>query len=358
MNITPLNAVHRDLGAKMVSFGGWDMPVHYDGILAEHHATRNNVGIFDICHMGEFMVKGPGSTEFLNRVLTTNIKTLAVGKCRYGLLLNDEGKIQDDLITYRLGETEYMLVVNASPTQSDLEWLIKHKPDDVSIRDVSEQMGKLDLQGPKSREIIEKAFKITLKELGYFSWEGIGIEINECDVEIIISRTGYTGELGFELYFSADAAETIWDLFLENGAVPIGLGARDTLRLEASLPLSGQDMDITRTPAEGNFMKFIRKTTDFIGKAGITPEKDLTEILVGFKIEGRRSARHNMKVLKNGEEIGIVTSGSYAPTLECSIGLAYVKPEYQKVGTEIEIDMGKKTLKAIISEMPFYSNVK
>ncbi len=358
MHKTPLNQIHKNLNAKMVDFGGWEMPVQYEGIIAEHHATRQNVGIFDICHMGEFIIKGAGARDFLSKMLTTSIKSLKPGKCRYGFLLNDNGKIQDDLITYCLNENEFMLVVNAAPTQTDLQWLIQHQPKDVKIIDVSNETAKIDIQGPKSREIIEQVFKISLKELGYFSWEGIAVEIENQDIEIIISRTGYTGELGFELYFNAEASEIIWNLFTTKGAVPVGLGARDTLRLEASLPLSGQDMGIDRSPAEGNFMKFIRKTSDFIGKNNITPTSQLKEILIGFKIDGRRSARHNMKILKDGIEIGIVTSGSYSPTLECSIGLGYIDPKYSAIDTIIEIDTGRKPLQATISQMPFYSNVK
>lgn len=345
---TPIAEWHRQHGAKMAEFAGWDMPIQYSGIIQEHNHTRTAASIFDICHMGEFVISGANAAEELGKAISTNLATLKQGKCRYGFLLNDNGGIIDDLITYRLEEEKFMLVVNASCRSIDLEILRKRLPESISIKDISDNIGKIDLQGPMAREALQEVMPGPWADLGYFSFM-----TGEFDEEkILVSRTGYTGEFGYELYVSARKTLEIWEILLSSELVePAGLGARDTLRLEAGLPLNGQDLDTAHTPAEAGYIAMLTSEADFTGKQNAL---DVHEVLIGLKLEGRRSARHGHQVLlADGTGAGVVTSASFAPSLGYAVALAYIKKEYAE-HNDFVLQADKVQLAAKREEMPFY----
>lgn len=347
--ITPLNAWHKAHGAKMVPFAGWEMPVQYSGILAEHQHCRTRACIFDICHMGEFSLKGPGAKDALAKAVTQNLETLAPGKCRYGFLLNPAGGVMDDLIVYRVAEDEFMLVVNGACVETDFAAIKSRLPESLAFTDISEQTAKIDLQGPKSFEVLARALPGDWAKLGYFSFVKTAFE----GVDIIISRTGYTGELGYEFYLPADKAQALWEkLAADPEVIPAGLGARDTLRLEMGYPLYGQDLDTEHTPTEAGYAGMLTSAADYVGKPHVG---NVREKLVALSIEGRRSARHYDKVcLPGGEEVGMVTSGSFSPTLGHSVALAYVKAEAAN-SAEFVVKAAKVDLPAKKVDLPFYA---
>ncbi len=353
---THLYNTHLSLNAKIAPFGDWDMPIQYSGIISEHLHTRKSAGIFDICHMGEFIIKGSKALADIEKLNSANIANLKIGRCKYGFLLNENGGVIDDLITYKLDENKFMLVVNSATTNSDYDWIKSHLSPTTILENISEKTGKIDLQGPLSRKILQKLVPNDLSNLKYFGF--INTSINHC--KIIISRTGYTGELGYEIYCQADDAEKLWNLFLENEKVlPIGLGARDTLRLEVGLPLYGHELGISRTPIAANLSFAINIKKDFIGKNDVLNdiENGSNEKLVGLKLETRQSCRPGQEILFNEEVIGKVTSGSFAPSLGFSIAFAYIKNhENIGIGTNVKINTGRKTLLAEICETPFYKD--
>jgi len=352
---TPIYNAHISLNAKIAPFGDWDMPIQYSGIIAEHLHTRNSAGIFDISHMGEFIVKGSNALADLENINSANIANLKIGRCKYGFLLNQNGGVIDDLITYKLDENEFMLVVNSATTSDDYNWIKSHLSTTTILEDISKETGKIDLQGPLSRKILQKLIPDDLSTLKYFGF--INTSINNC--KIILSRTGYTGELGYEIYCKSDDAEKLWNLFLEDEKVlPIGLGARDTLRLEAGLPLYGHELGLSRTPIAANLSFAVNIKKDFIGKNAVLNdiENGSFEKLVGIKLETRQSCRPNQEVLFNEKVIGKVTSGSFAPSLGFSIAFAYIKNENIEIGTKVEINTGRKILTAEICETPFYKD--
>jgi aminomethyltransferase len=329
---------HLAAKARMVDFGGWDMPLQYDGIIAEHNRVRTHVGIFDTCHMDAFLIKGD-----LHPVVSQDLKTLAVGACRYGFLLNEEGGIIDDQICYCLGEAEWMMVVNAATAPNDFAWVSKH----VDATDLRDTQSKIDVQGPHALAEVTRILGFDLSDLKRFRWK----RINAC----IVSRTGYTGEEGIEIYAPHETIASIWDTLLANGIQPCGLGARDTLRLEAGLPLYGHELDITKSPAEANMMRYAAKEEPFIGKAAMLERaKNPKELLVAFKLEGRQSARHGQAVKQGEAIIGTVTSGSFCPTISAAVGFAYVKPQQAALGTTFSIDNGRTLLPATVVAPPFY----
>lgn len=322
----------------MVDFGGWDMPVQYDGIIAEHTRVRTHVGMFDTCHMDAFHITGD-----LNRVVTQDLKTLAVGACRYGFLLNHEGGILDDQICYRLGEDEWMMVVNASTAPNDFAWVSHY----VDAQDLRDTQSKIDVQGPHALAEASRILGFDLADLKRFRWKRLG--------DCLISRTGYTGEDGIEIYAPHAAIATLWDTLLANNIQPCGLGARDTLRLEAGLPLYGHEFDTTKSPAEANTLRYASKADDFIGKAAMLERaQHLTEQLVAFKLEGRQSARNGQPVKQGDATIGVVTSGSYCPTIAAAVGFAYVQLPFTAPGSTFAIDNGRALLPATVVEAPFY----
>ncbi len=349
---TILYSSHQALGARMIDFGGWMMPVQYEGIVAEHNNTRNNLSIFDICHMGEFIIEGVSAKEDLKRLLTTNIEPLVDGQCRYGFMLNKQAGVIDDLITYRLDENKWMLVVNAGTKEKDLQWIRGNVSPETGVTDISDQTGKIDVQGPKSRPVIEEILNIDLSEIKFFRFK----EIIWKNKTITVSRTGYTGEYGVELYSDNDTITELWQTFLDIGVKPAGLGARDTLRLEAGLPLYGHELDEETTPEQANLMRFVCLDNDFNGKSDLLEkmENEVGRTLCGFKIDGRQAARNGHSVVIDEKIVGKVASGSFSPTLNSSIGTAFIDRKKSAINTVIGIDNGRKILDATIIDLPFY----
>ncbi|QGY41211.1 glycine cleavage system aminomethyltransferase GcvT [Pseudodesulfovibrio cashew] len=350
LEITPLTQWHRDNGAKMAPFAGFDMPVQYKGIMVEHKHTRSHAGVFDICHMGEFALVGAGAKDALNKIITHDLETLAPGKCRYGFLLNETGGIIDDLIVYCTAEDEYMLVVNGACREKDFKQIKANLPESVLLTDISDQTAKIDLQGPDSLDVVNELMGASWNHLKYFNFE----TTNTLGFSMIISRTGYTGELGYELYLPSDKALEIWEKLVADERVePVGLGARDTLRLEIGYPLYGQDLDDVHTPEEAGAGFFLKKETDYIGKSGLGNAK---VSLIPLTIEGRRTARHHDEVLlASGEKTGVVTSGSFAPSLGHCIALAYVRKEDADNETFI-IKTARAELEAKKTGLPFFKD--
>ncbi|MDP3789989.1 MAG: glycine cleavage system aminomethyltransferase GcvT [Candidatus Omnitrophota bacterium] len=353
MKNTPLLNEHIRLGAKMAPFAGWNMPIQYEGIIAEHNHTRQLASLFDICHMGEFYVKGDAVLTGLDSAFSFSVADMPVGKCRYGAMLNEKGGVIDDLIVYRLAQDEWMIVVNAGTIDKDAFNIKSRLKKGVYFENRSDSTAKLDLQGPLSRDIVTKLINPAIGKLKYYTFNYFDI-LGERN---IISRTGYTGELGFELYVNAGKAVELWDFLLRDKRLkPAGLGARDTLRLEMAYPLYGQDVDENMTPLEANLEKFINFDRDFVGKGALAAQRTsgVKRLLTAFKTDSRKSPRHGYAITKNGKEIGIVTSGSFSPSLSCGIGLGYVESAYAKVGEDILIKSDGTEIAAAICEKPFY----
>ena len=351
---TPLFKKHLDLGARMVPFAGWNMPVQYsEGIIAEHNHTRQAVSLFDICHMGEFRLSGPDLAELLDHIFPRLVSSLKIGCCRYNFLLTDRGTVIDDLIIYRMAEDEFYIVVNAGSKDADLARLSELLPDSVKIVDESETTAKLDLQGPESADVLAKIGFDKDNLPAYYRW--IKTEIK--DIPVLLSRTGYTGELGFEIYFNADKAAEIWDFLLEQPKVkPAGLGARDTLRLEMGYPLYGHEMDLETTPIEAGFgsMLKISENRKFPG-VDILRNKPPGKKLVGIEIAGRRAAREGAAVSIDGRVVGKVTSGTFSPSLEKAIALAYVNADLElETGMKVDLTAGRSSISGEIADLPFY----
>lgn len=348
---TPLYDAHIKLGARMVDFSGWLMPIQYDGIIAEHHRTRTDVTMFDTCHMGRFRVSGPGSGEAINRLVTAELSTLKDGQCRYGFLLREDGGILDDLIVYRFDAEHWMIVVNAGTLPKDREWIRSRLPAGVTFEDASTRMAKLDVQGPNAFAKTAGVLGVDPSTLGYFRFRTF-----DFGGEAIVSRTGYTGEKGVELYVDAGRIVELWDRFLAAGVKPAGLGARDTLRLEAGLPLYGHELSEEVTPVEAGMERYLTKTSPYIGAAAVRQRREQgpAKRLTGFRVEGRQSARAGQTVLVNDRPVGIVTSGSFAPTLQAVVGFAYVETALALPGTRVQVDTGRARLDAVLSPPPFY----
>ena len=336
----------------MVEFGGWDMPLQYAGVLAEHARVRTAAGLFDTSHMDAFWIEGRGSLDALSRVLTQDLRTLAVGACRYGFLLNEEAGVRDDLIIYRMGKHAWMPVVNAGTAPADFAWMEQQLAgSDCKISDLRNIQCKIDLQGPETMTLLADALGIDATGLRRFRWMRASFDGHDC----IISRTGYTGEDGIELYAEPRAVEAAWLALTAAGVQPCGLGARDTLRLEAGFPLYGHELDTSTSPAEANLMRYCQKDEPFIGrKALLRRAAKPAELLVPFRLEGRQTARHGQTVKRaDGTPIGRVTSGSYGPTVGQAIGFAYVTPDAAAPGTQWFIDNGRALLPATVATLPF-----
>ena len=353
MKKTPLHEAHCTLNARMGPFGGWDMPIQYDGILAEHQYTRTAASAFDICHMGEFDLRGPTAESDLERLLTQRIGSIGIGQCRYGYLLRDDGGVLDDLTCYRRGADHFYLVVNAATLEQDREWIRSRLSPSTIFTDESEATGKIDVQGPASRAAMEQALKTRLPDLKYF-WS---TDITLLGARCLLSRTGYTGEWGYELYIPAEKVSEFWHVLLTPGAIkPAGLGARDTLRLEVGYPLYGHELSTDRTPVAASRGSFIDMTKDFIGKAAAARdlEAGCPRYLVGLQLESKRAARSHDKVTSAGRPVGEVTSGSVAPSLGFAVALAYLDAELCNPGTRVEIEIHGKPLPATVVDLPFY----
>ncbi|MBN2830881.1 MAG: glycine cleavage system aminomethyltransferase GcvT [Candidatus Omnitrophica bacterium] len=351
MKNTLLIEKHKKLGAKLAPFGGWLMPIQYSGIIEEHNWVRTNAGLFDICHMGEFEIEADLNKSNLDYLITVNLKTMLQGTCRYGFMLNESGGIIDDLVVYRINDNKWMLVVNAATTDTNEEYLRKHLNSETRLKNISGSLGKLDLQGPLSKNVINDLIGININ-LDYYAF-GYYALFGE---KIIISRTGYTGELGYELYMPNNRINDLWDKILSDKIVkPIGLGARDTLRLEMGYSLYGQDIDNTTSVLEAGLGFFIDWNKDFIGKEALLKQKEcgLKRRMICFASNSRRSPRHNYRINYKGGDIGIVTSGSFSPSLGVGIGMGYITEEIA-VGEEIKLIENLVTIEAKIVRMPFY----
>lgn len=339
------------------------MPVQYTNVIEEHRATRGFAGLFDICHMGEIEVKGPHALDLLQLALTRNLAEQTVGQVKLSALLNEKGGIIDDLTVYKMAEDYFMLVTNATPKDRDWSWINQiqqEKKFDCNLKDISDKTGKLDLQGPRSEEILQKFTEADLKTLRFYHF----CESRVTGFPAIISRSGYTGEDGFEVYASADVIGNIWDSLIHagehSGLKPAGLGARDTLRLEAGMMLNGQDMNESVSPLEVPYSWIVDMNKEFIGKAAVLTRKNSGKgkKLVGLEVTGRGIARHEYKVFHSGKEIGIVTSGTFSPTLNKAIGMAFVDIDFSVPDTQVDIAVRDAMVPAKIVKLPFYKREK
>jgi aminomethyltransferase len=355
---TPFHDIHVALGAKMVPFAGFEMPVQYPtGITAEHNAVRQKCGLFDVSHMGEFRITGPQAIDFVTAVTTNDVAALAVGQVHYSGILNERGTFEDDCLVYRFAD-HVMMVVNASNKDKDFAHISKQAPRfDVKLEDISDSIALLALQGPEAQKILQPLTDADLESIGYYHFTTgtvAGVK------DIIVSRTGYTGEDGFELYFDAAHAVTIWNALMKSGQVtPTGLGCRDSLRLEMGMALYGNDIDDTVTPLEANLGWIVKmKKGDFTGRAVLEKQKaeGVKKKLVGFTIADRAFPRHGYPVFVNGQPSGEVRSGTLSPSTGLAIGTAYVPADHAKPGNTLEVEIRGKRFTGTIVKLPFYAN--
>ncbi len=328
------------------------MPIQYQGILAEHAHTRKRVCVFDICHMGEFMLEADPALSGFDRIVTQNIISMPEGACRYGFMLNEQAGILDDLVVYRINKTNWMLVVNAATTPGDYAHLKKNLRGQYSLRDVSDKTGKLDVQGPESLDALKNIFGDGLSKLNYYNSCEFIFQNQRC----IVSRTGYTGELGYEIYISTDYVIKLWEVLLKDGRVkPAGLGSRDTLRLEMGYPLYGQDLDTSHSPSSAGLLKFVDLSKDFIGKDALLKEQanGPKERLICFQADSRRAPRHGFAIFANNQRVGTVTSGSFSPSLSVGIGMGYVTGNYD-TGARLMVKEAGTEIPVVVVKRPFY----
>ncbi len=362
LKTSPLNRAHREAGARMVEFAGWDMPVQYTGVIDEHMAVRTRAGLFDVSHMGEVDVVGVEALEFLQHVTCNDASRLAPGRIQYSALTTPEGTFVDDLLVYKRGEDDYLLVINAGNTPKDVDWLRYHaKGYELRLEDVSGRWCQLALQGPRAQEILQPLTPAALAAIKYYGF----VRDKVSGVDCIVSRTGYTGEDGFEIYGPWESGEKLWHAILASGAphglVPAGLAARDTLRLEAKMALYGNDIDDTTTVLEADLGWILKlEKGDFLGRDALARQKadGVQRGLVGFETEGRAVARHGHKAAFEGREVGPVTSGSFAPYLKKNIGLAYLPTELTRPGSRFEIDIRGRLEPAVVVPTPFYKRAR
>lgn len=358
MKNTALTDKHISLGAKMVPFAGYNMPVQYEGINAEHATVRNAVGVFDVSHMGEFILKGENALDLIQRVTSNDASKLYDGKVQYSCLPNKDGGIVDDLLVYRLDEKTYMLVVNASNIDKDWNWIQQFNTAGVEMHNISDQTSLLAIQGPKAADALQSLTDVNLASMEYYSFAKgtfAGVE------NVIISATGYTGAGGFEIYFENQYADKIWEAIFAAGAEfgikPIGLGARDTLRLEMGFCLYGNDIDDTTSPIEAGLGWITKFTKSFTNSEALLAQKEagISRKLVGFEMIDRGIPRHGYEIVDaEGKVIGLVTSGTQSPSLQKAIGMGYVAKEQAKEGSEIFINIRNTAIKAKVSKLPFY----
>lgn len=352
LQITPLNQHHRELGALMAPFGGWDMPIQYEGIIAEHRWCREQAALFDICHMGEFFFKGDFVAGGLEELFTFSVTAIPVGRSKYGFLLNEQGGIIDDLIVFRIAADEAMIVVNAATAPNDFI-VIHSRLKGGQLTDITAATAKLDLQGPRSCEVLVDLLGSWVAEIPYFRF----VQQTVLGAPAIISRTGYTGELGYEIFLPAGKVGELWDRLLADDRVkPAGLGARDVLRLEVGYSLYGSDIDASTTPLEADLCAFVKLDKQFIGKAVLLQQKEqrLNRVKVAFKVSSRRTPRHGFGIFDGEKKIGEVTSGVFSPMLGCGIGLGYVEPDYAALGTALSVKQDRAEMEVTVSSLPFY----
>ena len=353
---TPLYEVHEKLKGKIVPFGGYLLPVQYEGVIAEHLAVRYDAGLFDVSHMGEITFKGKGALKSLNHILTNDFTNMPIGKVRYSLMCNEDGGIIDDLLVYKLDEDDYYVVVNASNRLKDFEHMKNNILEDTIIEDISDNVGQVALQGPKAKDIMLEILKEEDLPLKYYTLKN-HVDINGMDC--LISFTGYTGENGYEIYTANENVVKLWNLLLEKGKkynlVPCGLGARDTLRLEAAMPLYGHEMDDNINPFEtGLSMGVKMDKEEFIGKKGLIEKGEAKIARVGLKIIDKGVLREHQDVFVGDKKIGHTTSGTFSPLFKTSIAMALIDKEYANIDGIVEVDVRGRRLKARIVELPFY----
>jgi len=364
MKKTPLYDRHVALGAKVIDFGGWAMPVQYTSVIEEHQTSRTKAGIFDICHMGEIEITGRQSFDLLQRVMSRNLERQENGQVMLSVMTDQKGGIIDDLTVYKFNEEQFMVVTNAATKEYDLKWIESQGAaagfSDLQIKDITDGTGKLDIQGPLALEILQPLTSAALQPMKFYHF----IRTSVLNVPAVISRTGYTGEDGFEIYVDSAKVAEIWDRLLDHGRpqglTPVGLGARDTLRLESGMLLYGHDMCKTVTPYEVIYGWLVDINKDFIGCQAlkVQKEKGIQNKLVGFELTGRGIAREGYPVILADRNIGKVTSGTFSPTLNKAIGFAFIESEFKEPGTEFEIQIRQNRVKAKVVKLPFYKSEK
>lgn len=349
---TPLHDLHVSMNARMAPFAGYDMPIQYSGIIREHTAARRDAAVFDTCHMGELEITGTTALADIDRLLTADIASLPIGRCRYSLMCNEAGAVIDDLLVYRRGENHVMLVINAARRHDDLRWIRSRCSARTHVTDISEQTAKIDIQGPRAPALAQALTGQSISDMTFYSF----IYSTYCNKELLISRTGYTGEVGFELYCDSDSARGLWTDCIEAGATPAGLGARNTLRLEMGMPLYGHELDETRNAAQAGLKQAISSEKSFVGADWIRRDDPARQRLVGIRFTERQTARGKAHVLDaDGQPVGMVTSGSFAPSLGHAVAMAYVNPWFATPGIPVQVDAGKRPLQGTIAALPFYS---
>ena len=364
LKATPLLGLHKELGAKLVPFAGWNMPIQFAGVLSEHTCVRERVGLFDVSHMGEIEIKGKDAKKFLQFLLSNNVEKMLDGSILYSLMCYETGGVVDDLLAYRFSENHYFLCVNASNSDKDYDWIARHASSfNVNIKNTSSETSQLALQGPDAKNVLQSLCGISLDDLSYYNFRK-GMVNN---VESLISRTGYTGEDGFELYLSPEKVSEVFRSLMEQGRSygiqPIGLGARDTLRIEMGYPLYGNEIDNNPTPLDaglGWVIKFDKG--EFLGRGSLLKQKEQgspRRKLVGLKLLTRGVPRAHYQVFKNGESVGEVTSGTFSPTLNTGVGLCYVSSEYSGVGSHLGVKIRDQLVATEVIKLPFVpSHVK
>ena len=353
MKKTCLHGLHERLNAKMAGFGGYRMPIQYSGIIKEHQACREAAVLFDTDHMGEFKLTGRNALKDIESLVSCDVASMTNGQCRYGMMCNEHGGVVDDLLVYRLGDSDFMLVVNAGTKENDFEWIKKQLSGDTKLEDQSSQTAKIDLQGPNSPGIIQQLLKESINGLKFYRF----MHNEYHGSSVIVSRTGYTGEMGFEIYLNPELAHDFWKGCMDLGAVPAGLGARDTLRLEMGMPLYGHELDVGRNAGESGFERSITDKKDFTGSSVVNDRSIRRSKLTGIALASRRAARQRDEILDNsGNKIGIITSGSFSPSLGCAIALGYVELAFIKPGTQLKIKSPRYELEGKVVRTPFYGS--
>ena len=351
---TCLHGRHVELGAQMSPFGGFDMPIQYVGITEEHNAVRNAVGVFDVSHMGEVRVKGKDAYKFVSHIFVNDVTGAPDGQIFYGMMCYDNGGTVDDLLVYKVNDEEYFLVINAANIEKDVKWIRDNAEGfDVEITDESTELGEVAVQGPKAEETLEKLLGIDLKSLAFYTFKYFDLD----GEKVLISRTGYTGEDGFEVYGSHDYIQKLWDKLIEAGVQPCGLGCRDTLRFEVGLPLYGDELSPEISPIEASLSMFVKlDKPEFIGKEALARQKaeGVKRRIVGIELEGNAIPRHGYPVLVDGRQVGEITTGYRSISTGKSVAMAMIEKPYDKLGTEVEVQIRKKTFPAKVVKKRFY----
>lgn len=360
---TPLFDSYKTYGGKTIDFGGWELPVQFSSIKVEHEAVRTKAGLFDVSHMGEITVRGKDSLVYLQKLLTNDVSKLKSGQAQYNAMCYEDGGTVDDLLVYKIEQDDYLLVVNASNIEKDFEWMENFVFDDTIITNVSNLYGQLALQGPLAETVLQRLTKENLSEIGFFKFK---TNVKVGDYDALVSRTGYTGEDGFEIYGDPASIVALWDLILQegekDGVLPCGLGSRDTLRFESCLALYGQELSKDISPLEAGigFAVKLKKEDDFNGQKALVAQKEagIPRKLVGLEMIDKGIPRHGYTIFKDDQKIGEVTTGTQSPTLKKNIGLGLIQSKFSELGTEVEVEIRGKRLKAVTVATPFYKRQK